>query len=272
MEPRLAELLARRRAVAEPSATEFAREEPTSSRVSSSVYHDPAQIAILSQAAEQRRLREEENLEAAHQALSINLKQALEYEEAEKDKLKVLLQTKARAERIRLLLVQALPEGLRADGSLVMDTDVVGTETPVSIRLAKIQEELAEIEAVREVLEHRLTHTVIAVERIRGEREQVLGVLAATRKRRELVNRAAQLSKTDRDGQSCAPLHHSSSGNGKEHKKGRAPLSDLRDLVERRGRPLQALEAHFKVAGGVEKQRPPEHASSVSRASEPGGG
>ena len=38
-------------------------------------------------------MREEENLEAAHQALSKTLKQALEYEEAEKDKLKVLLQT-----------------------------------------------------------------------------------------------------------------------------------------------------------------------------------
>jgi len=53
---------------------------------------------------------------------------------------------------------------------------------------------LAEVEIAREAMQDRLTQAVIAAEKIRGEREQVIGVLAATRKRRDLMNRASQLT------------------------------------------------------------------------------
>lgn len=291
MEPRLAELLARRRAVAEPSEPDNANdEEPSSSRVFSSSYRDSAQIAILSQAAEKRRLREEKNLQAADQVLSNKLQKALDYETAEKDKLKALLQTKARAERIRLLLMQALPEGLKADGSRLVDGDEVGAETPVSIRLAKIEEELAEVEIAREAMQDRLTQAVIAAEKIRGEREQVIGILAATRKRRDLMNRAAQLTNApdrhehvpagqkhhdgsgarvmgrdeggDNEGAQIEVLQHRGGVHARESPSGGATEAASRAQGERRDRPLTP---QVKGIGGAGRQRPQPYELSLSR-------
>lgn len=123
--------------------------------------------------------------------------------EIEQGKLKQLIESKAQTERVRLLLLQALPQGLDAQGHLyqgaraevaaVRDAEAERSvsETPVAVRLRALEQELEDLADMRAVAEERVAAAADAREKVSGEREQVLAVLAATRKRRGICRLAS---------------------------------------------------------------------------------
>jgi len=109
-------------------------------------------------------------------------------QEEEEARLKQVQESKAQTERVRLLLLQALPEGLSAEGHLRDDAgdkdDASLSQTPVAVRLRDLELELADLGAMRAASEQRIAAAAASLEQVSHHREQVLAVLAATRKRR----------------------------------------------------------------------------------------
>jgi hypothetical protein len=114
------------------------------------------------------------------------------HESTSHSELKKLSVKKARLERIRLVLLQALSEGLTPDGHVSQHADFI-CETPLSVKLRRINDVLEETVFLKAVDQERLAVTVIVIEEIRHEREQLIAVLSISRKRRELMNRPEAL-------------------------------------------------------------------------------
>jgi hypothetical protein len=203
LDPRLPELLAKRRAAAEPDKKPFHTDIKTAfhSRLpeapreeaelaESGQMFSPSSVDVLrdsllsciSEAAETRRSKEEDSLQALCEMLARQWKDAIEAENSEQAHLSKLKSTKAQSERIRLLLLQALPE--RQDGEY----------TPIGVYLNEIEAGLEIITAQEEILEGRIAAAGQHVTRIREEWEHTLAVLAAAKQRRGLVHRALELT------------------------------------------------------------------------------